>query len=262
METLRYTSAIRLMLVYRTILAFCILSALSLSPLVLGTSADGYQIGTLLEVVNYDWCHHDCAPFNTESALICVQVAGSTLIGDRKIGNDWKEFYPQLSNGQGKPITVRFDSKSIWVKSAGRKEFRFTQRYDEDLMHTPTCRAEIHRHMLKSLGGVARPPSVPSDAVLIPEGGRFFWHFYSWVSCSFDAPENDNICTYWDKAGRKDCESHVVSERDRRPVPQEQLRIDPFTTRHNEVRLTNGIALVPDGRARINGKLVEEQARP
>jgi hypothetical protein len=220
------------------------------------------QTGTLLDVVEYDWCHHDCGPFNTDSALVCVQVDGSTFVGDRKLGDDWKEYYPQLSEGQRKPITVRLDRESIWIKTVGGKEFRFTQKYDEDVMHTPECTAEIHRHMLKRLGHAARPASVPSDAVLIPEGGRFFLHFYSWVSCSFDAPENDDICTYWDKTGRKDYKSHVVSGRDRRPVPQEQLQIDPLTTRRNEVRLTKGIALVSDGRARINGKLVEQQAKP
>lgn len=115
--------------------------------------------------------------------------------------------------------------------------------------------------MLKRLGDVRKPTSVPTDAVLIPEGGRFFWHFYSWVRCSFDAVENDNICTYWDKAGHKDYESHVVSEVDRKPVPEADLQVDPYTTRHNDVRLKNGIRLVSDGRARINGKLVTEQPK-
>jgi hypothetical protein len=258
-EALRYTSAIRGLIVYRTIIVVCVLLAFSFTPAVSGTSRAKYQSGTLLEVVDYDWCHHDCAPFNTDSALICVQVAGRTLVGDRKLGHDWKSYYPQLSDGQGKPLTVRFDSESMWVMTAGGKEFHFDQRYDEDLMHMPVCTAEIHRHMLKSLGAIARPPSIPSDAVLIPEGDRFFRHYYSWVSCSFDPSEGDNICTYWDKAGRKDYESHVVSDKDRKPVPQADLQVDPYTTRRNEVHLQNGVALVSDGRARINGKLLKDK---
>jgi len=116
--------------------------------------------------------------------------------------------------------------------------------------------------MLKRLGDVRKPTAVPADAVLIPEGGRFFWHFYSWVRCSLDADENDNICTYWDKAGHKDYESHVFSEVDRKPVPEADLQVDVYTTRHSDVRLKDGTRLVSDGRARINGKLVTEQPKP
>jgi hypothetical protein len=116
--------------------------------------------------------------------------------------------------------------------------------------------------MLENLSGVRRPTSVPANAVLIPEGGRLFWHYYSWVHCSFDPTENDDICTYWDKTGRKDYEDHVVSDRDRSPVPESDLQIDPYTTRHNEVRLQNGILLVSDGRARINGKIVTVLPKP
>lgn len=117
--------------------------------------------------------------------------------------------------------------------------------------------------MLKRLGKVERPSSVPNDAVLIPQGGRFFWRYYFWLSCSFDASENDNVCVYWDKAGHREFESHVVSDKDGKPVPQSDLEIDAYTTRGSEVRLKNGISLVSDGRARINGKLVvKEPAKP
>jgi len=245
---------------YRILFAFFILSILFSSSPLLGNSPVDHQTAMLLEASNYDWCHYDC-PFNTESVLICIQVDGHTLIGDRRMGHDWKDYYPQLSKMQGKSISVRYDDRSIWVATDG-KEFRFDQRYDEDLMHPPACTAEIHRHMLKRLGDVARPASVPADAVLIPEGGRFFWHYYSWVRCSFDETEKDDICTYWDKAGRKDYDDHVVSDRDRMPVPQADLQIDAYTTRHNEVRLTNGIALVSDGRARINGKIITGEPSP
>ena len=116
--------------------------------------------------------------------------------------------------------------------------------------------------MLKRLGNVKKPISVPTDAALIPEGGRFIWHYYSWVRCSTDPVENDNICTYWDKAGNEDYEAHVVSDVDRQPVPEADLQVDPSTTRHNDVRLKNGIRLVSDGRARINGKLVTAEPKP
>jgi hypothetical protein len=222
----------------------------------MGDSRSSYQSGELLEAVNYDWCHYDCGPFNTESMYICVQADGKILVGERKMGRDWREYYHQLSANQGKPIPVRYDDHSIWVMTSDSKEVHFDQGYEGDLFHTRACTAEIHRHMLKSLGDVKRPASVPTDAVLIPEGGRFFWHYYLWVRCSLDATENDDICTYWDKGGHKDYDDHVVSDKDRRPVPDADLKIDAYTTRHNEVRLQNGIELVSDGRSRINGKLL------
>lgn len=232
------------------------------TPVWQNNSLADYRTGMLLETLNYDWCHGDCGPFTTASTLVCVQVADRTLIGERKLERDWKEYYYQLSAAQGKSISVRYDDRSIWLLTANGKQVEFDQRYEKDQMHTPACTAEIHRHMLKSLGDVKRPASVPVDAVLIPEGGRFFWHYYSWVRCSFDATESDDICTYWDKAGRKDYEDHVVSDKDRRPVPQSDLQIDAYTTRHNEVRLQNGIVLVSDGRTRIDGKLVTDQPKP
>jgi hypothetical protein len=244
---------------HRTRVAFCVLLSLFFNPPLLPNTPADYQIGVLLETMDYDWCHGDCGPFNTDSVLICVQVEGKTLVGERKSGHDWREYYPQLSATQGKLISVRHDKGSIWLKTAEGKQVHFEQRYDLDQMQTPACTAEIHRHMLKSLGDVSRPASVPADAVLIPQGGRFFWHYYSWVQCSFDAPETDDICNYWDKMGRKNHESHVVSGKDHHPVPQADLQIDPYTTRANEVHLKNGIALVSDGRARINGKIVPNQ---
>ena len=249
---------------YRSFFTFCILLAFSSSSICLGKSGVDHQTGTLLEVINYDSCDYDCAPFSflTDSVLVCVQVSGRTIIGERKTGHNWREYYPQLSDAQGKPVSVRFDDHSIWVLTTEDKEFRFGQRYDLDMMNTPICTAEIHRHMLKDLGAVTKPASVPKDAILIPGGGSFFWHYYSWVSCSFDGPENDDICTYWDKAGRKDNESHVVSDRDGKPVPQADLQIDAETTRRNEVRLQNGVTLVSDGRARINGKLIGNEPKP
>ncbi len=210
----------------------------------------------LLESTSFDWCHADCGPFNTESIFVCIQVDGKTLIGSRKNANDLREYYPHPSDRPGIPVSVRYDDLSIWLITPESKQIHFEQGYEQDLFYTPTCIAEIHQHMLKGLGDVRKPTSVPADAVLIPEGGRYFWHSYSWVRCSFDADEDDNICTYWNKAGHKGYESHVVSEVDRKPVPETDLNVDPYTTRHNDIRLKNGIRLVSDGRARINGKLV------
>jgi hypothetical protein len=245
-----------------THLAFCFTVALFTVSVSHGASPDNPRAGVLLESTGYDWCHADCGPFNTESILICIQVDGKTLIGVRKDAGDLQEYYPHPSDRRGTPITVRYDDRSIWLITRDGKQVHFDQGYEADLFYTPVCIAEIHRHMLKGLGDIRNPTSVPADAVLIPEGGRFFWHFYSWVRCSFDADENDNICTYWDKAGRKDYEDHFVSEVDRKPVPEADLQIDVYTTRHNDVRLKNGVRLVPDGRARINGKLVSEHPRP
>jgi len=241
-------------------LGFCIILVFSCS--LLGALPEDYHEGSLLEFTSYDWCHGDCGPFTTESALVCVQVDGKTFVGERNLDHDWREYYSQLDATRGKPIQIRYDGRSVRLMLANARQVHFNQRYDIDQMKTPACTAEIHRHMLQSLGDVKRPESVPTDAVLIPEGGRFFWHYYSWVSCSVDEAEQDNICTYWDKTGRKDHESHVVSEKDHRLVSQDELLVDAYTTRRNEVRLKNGIALVSDGRARVNGKLVTQQPKP
>jgi hypothetical protein len=245
-----------------THLALCFTAILFSVSTLHGASHDESRTGVLLESTSYDWCHSDCGPFNTESIFVCIQVDGKTLIGVRKDVNDLQGYYPHSFEKPGTPISLRYDDRSIWLIARGNKQVHFDQGYDKDLFNSPACTAEIHRHMLKSLGDVRKPTSVPGDAVLIPEGGRFFWHFYSWVRCSVDADENDNICTYWDKAGHKDYEDHVVSEVDRKPVPEADLQVDEYTTSHNDVRLKNGVRLVPDGRARINGKLVTEQPKP
>ena len=231
----------------KTWLVFSIV--LFLGSSLLGTSPDEYKAGLLLESTTYDWCHHDCAPFTTESALICVQVEGKTLVGERNLDHDWRDYSSQLNDAQGKTIRVRYDNRSLWLMLAQAKQVQFNQRYELDQMKAPACTAEIHRHMLQSLSDVKKPTTVPADAILIPEGGRFFWRYYSWVRCSVDEAEQDNICTYWDRTGRKDYESHLVGEKDHRPVRQDDLQVDAYTTRRNEVRLRNGIALVSDGRA-------------
>jgi hypothetical protein len=250
------------LIVRSTHLAFCFAAILFTVSVLHGTSPNDSRAGVLLESASYDWCHADCGPFNTESIFICIQVDGKTLIGVGKDANDLQEYYHHPSDKPGTPISVRYDDRSIWLITRDSKQIHFDQGYERDLFNTPACIAEIHRHMLKRLGDVKKPPSVPADAVLIPEGGRFVWNFYSWVRCSLDADENDDICTYWDKVGHKDYEDHVVSEVDRKPVLEADLQVDTYTTRHNDVRLKNGVRLVSDGRARINGKLVNEQPKP
>jgi len=237
---------------------------LSLFPgsLLSSRSVDDPQTGTLVEIMNYDRCNGDCSPFTTAVTLICVQVDGKTLIGERKLHSDWREYYSKLSTMQGTSIPIRYDNGSIWLVTAQGKQIQFDQKYDQDVMKMPSCTAEIHRHSLKSLGDVKRPASVPDDAILIPQGGGFFGHYYTWVRCAVDPPENDDVCTYWDKNGRKDHDDHVVSSKDSRAVPATDLHIDPYTSRQNEVHLNNGTALVSDGRARINGKLVTDQPKP
>ena len=247
---------------FRTRLAFFILLWLFSGSLLPSQSPVDPQKGTLLEIMNYDWCHADCSPFTSASTLVCVQVDGKTLIGGRKLESDWREYYYQFFARQGTSIPIRYDNRLIWLGTAEGKQIRFGQEYYIDVMQKPACTAEIHRHMLKSLGNVKRPASVPDDAVLIPEGGRFFWHFYTWVRCAVDPAEDDDVCTYWDKSGRKDHDDHVVSGKGRGSVPASDLQIDPYTSRQNEVHLNNGTALVDDGRARINGKLVTDQPKP
>jgi hypothetical protein len=243
-------------------LTICLATFLWGGSLVCADSSTEQRAGLLLETMTYDWCHGDCGPFNTESILACVQVDGKTLIGNRKWGRDSREYYPQLSASQGKSIPARYDDRSFWLAAPDGKEIQFNQGNAQDQFHQLECTAEIHKQMLEELGDVKKPASVPLNAVLIPEGGRFFWHYYSWVACSLDAAENDDICTYWDKSGKLSYEHHVVSDRDRKPVPDVDLQIEPYATRRFEVHLRNGVSLVSDGRARINGKLVSESPKP
>jgi hypothetical protein len=246
----------------RTYLVLFMLLSLFPTSLLSSSSAHDPQTGTLVEIMNYDPCNGDCSPFTTASTLICVQVDGKTLIGERKLHSDWREYYFELSKRQGTAIPIRYDDGSIWLVTAPGKQIRFNEKYDQDVMRAPACTAEIHRHWLKSLGDVKRPASVPDDAILIPQGGDFSVHYYTWVRCTVDQAENDDVCTYWDKNGRKDHDDYVVGNKDRRAVPAADLNIDPYTSRQNEVHLNDGTALVSDGRARINGKLVTDQPKP
>ena len=41
-----------------------------------------------MEIMNYDRCNGDCSPITTAVTLICVQVDGKTLIGERKLHSD------------------------------------------------------------------------------------------------------------------------------------------------------------------------------
>jgi hypothetical protein len=240
---------------------YILFSLFSGSVLPSRSPADSHS-GTLLEIMNYDSCHNDCSPFTTASTLDCVQVDGRVLIGEGKLEPAWREYYYQFSARQGTSVPTRYDDRFIWLGTAEGKQIRFGQKYYLYVMEQPACTAEIHRHMLKSLGDVNRPASVPDDAVLIPEGGRFFWHYYTWVRCAVDPPESDDVCTYWDKSGRKDHDDHGMSGKDRGAVPTTDLQIDPYTSRQNEVRLSNGTVLVADGRARIDGKLLSDWPMP
>ena len=116
-------------------LCVCIVLFFSLS--LLGSLPADYQAGSLLESTTYDWCHADCGPFKTESALICVQVEGKTLVGERNLDHDWREYYSQLGATQGKPIQIRYDNRSVWLMLADAKQVHFNQRYDLAISAVP-----------------------------------------------------------------------------------------------------------------------------
>jgi hypothetical protein len=42
-----------------------------------------YRDGVMIDTAEYDWCHHDCAPFDRPTFFFCVKIADQVLIGSR-----------------------------------------------------------------------------------------------------------------------------------------------------------------------------------
>jgi hypothetical protein len=34
-----------------------------------------YRDGVMIDTAEYDWCHHDCAPFDRPTFFFCVKIA-------------------------------------------------------------------------------------------------------------------------------------------------------------------------------------------
>jgi len=205
------------------------------------------ESGTLIEAVEFDPCHYDCAPFTRPSLIYCVQSGDRILIGARKAS--WRRTSSDMFEFQGKPISVRQDNGSLWIVRPDQTEMRLSRGYKVDVFHNPVCTAEIHRQWLAHIGSIPRPSNVPSQATLIPESD----HSYFWVSCTFVPASNWDACSVWDSAGAKYAVREVVNQRDRRAVLEPDLQIDPLTTTNDyEFRLKSGVTLADWAKSRVN----------
>jgi hypothetical protein len=206
-----------------------------------------YLEGVMLDAAEYDWCHHDCAPFDRPTFFFCVQVSDQILVGSHKA--DWVWMYDswQMSRFKGKPVSVRFDSQSIWIVRTDGKDMHLDRDYSQDLYTPDECTAEVHRHWLAQFANIKRPETVPAEAVLVPQGLRPIFksvapHF--WVKCAFDPQKNQDACDRWDEKGHKYQKLECVNTSDQSPVQQIDLVIDPLTTKTDyELHLKNGIIL-------------------
>jgi hypothetical protein len=205
-----------------------------------------YQDGVMIDTAEYDWCHHDCAPFDRPTFFFCVQVANQVLIGSRKADWVWMYDSSQMLKFKGKRISGRFDDDSIWIIRTDGKDMHLSRDYSQDVFEHPECTAEVHRHWLREFEKLKRPATVPPEAVLIPQGARPFFksegpHF--WVSCSFDSQANWDLCEMWDEKGTKYKEVKCVNSSDT-PVLPADLVVDPLTTKVDyEIHLKNGTVL-------------------
>ncbi len=205
------------------------------------------ESGILVEAVEFDACHYDCAPFTRPSLIYCVQSGDRILIGARKASRTQSS--SDMLEYQGKPVLVRYDNGSLWIVRPDHTEMHLSRGYGVDVFHNPVCTAEIHRLWLGHIGNAARPAPVSSKAVLVPESS----HSYFWVSCAFIPASNWDACSVWDSEGKKYAVREVVNRRDRRPVLEPDLQIDPLTTTNDyEFRLKNGVTLADWAKSRVN----------
>ena len=206
-----------------------------------------YQQGIMLDTGEYDWCHHDCAPFDRPTTFYCVQVADRILIGSRSADWVWMYDSSQMRRFKGQPISIRYDERSMRIIRTDGKDMQLSQNYSRNVFSRPECIAEVHRHWLQQFEPVKRPSTVPSEAVLVPLGPRPFFKSYGphfWVNCTFESNPNRDVCTSWDEAGVKSREHEYVNSTDHLPVYQADLVIDPLTTELDyQIRLKSGAIL-------------------
>jgi hypothetical protein len=220
----------------------------------------------MIQAIDYDWCHYDCAPFDRPTLFFCFNVDGHILIGSRKADWAWMYDSHQMFSFAGKPVALRRNDRSIWVVRTDHKEMQLEQNYSEDVFSDPSCTAEIHRHWLRDMDSIKRPSSVPPDAVLVPKGPRPLFrsegpHF--WTACVFNSTANLDLCKMWDEKGVNYRALECVDGDTHRPVLDSDLVIDPLLTRTDyEIHLKSGIVLKDWARTRINNKPMATSVPP
>jgi hypothetical protein len=90
------------------------------------------------------------------------------VIGSRGADPVWMYDSSKIFAFVGKPVSVRFDSHSLWIVRPDRKELHLRQDYSNDVFAGAACSGEVRRHWLEKFVRTPRPASVPADAVPVP----------------------------------------------------------------------------------------------
>lgn len=202
-----------------------------------------YQKGLLVDTGEYDWCHHDCGPFDRPTYFFCVEVNGQTLVGGRDADWVWAYDSSRMFAFKGKAVSLRYNSDSIWILRPDGKEMRLNRDRLQDAFASPKCTSAVHQHWLQNIGQVARPAGVSASAVFVPEGPPSLFrpqgpHF--WVTCVLAANAKWDICDVWNENGSKFREMKCTGPNGV-PLSSSVLIIDPLTTKFRyEFQLTNG----------------------
>jgi hypothetical protein len=235
-------------------------------PVVQGSERH-YQDAMMLQSAEYDWCNHDCTPFDRPNYFFCVQVGDKILIGSRKADWAWMPDSIEMLE-QSKQVSLAYDDRSIWVKN-GDRETHLSRDYSEDVFTKPECTAEVHKNWLKDFESIKRPNTVPPEAVLVPKGRRPPIPLFSqtaphfWVTCKLDSVKPWDVCDVWDEAGKVLYQLECVNIADHLAVLPKDLVIDPLTTKvYYEIHLKNGILLKDWAKARINNMPTPDSPPP
>lgn len=217
-----------------------------------------YQEAAILQSAEYNWCNHDCVPFDRSTYFFCFQAPNEILIGSRKADWTWMPDSVGMLE-KSKQVSLRYDEKSIWVIRADGKETHLNRDYSEDLFSNPQCTAVVHSHWLQQLASIVRPAGVPQDAVVVPKGprpaipliyqrGPFFW-----VACKLNVEKEWDVCTSWDEKGAPLARVECIDSVTRTAVFDRDLAVDPLTTKvYYEIHLRNGVILKDWAKGRVN----------
>jgi hypothetical protein len=205
-----------------------------------------YQQGILVDTGEYDWCHHDCAPFDRPTWFFCVQLSDGVVVGSRDSDWIWAYDSSKMFAFQGRAVSVRYGKNSIWIVRPDGKEIHLSRDHLQDVFMSEKCTAAVHRNWLQQIGHITRPVGVPTSAVFVPEGPPSLFrpqapHF--WVTCSIKTNAKWDVCDLWDEKGSKYKEMQCVGPNGE-PLPGSVLTIDPLTTKFDyEIHLINGQVL-------------------
>ena len=197
----------------------------------------------MLGTASYDPCHGDCAPFDRQVNLFCVKVGERILIGSRKADWRWRYDATKMFEFVGKQVSLRYDDHSIWLVRTDGKDLFLDRRVSYDRFADPRCSAATRSQWLSLIGSPPRPASVPTDAVIVPQGDQDF----RWMKCTYDSLADADRCVIWSSGGFEEDRLHPGEwgdKTDGKAVPPDRLLIDPLSTLdHFEIHLKDGTIL-------------------